>query len=201
MQRGAGQLQAAVLSFNEASQRNPDDAEAWLGSGVCRAALGDNVAARVDLERAAASEHVRAEPLIALADLDVTEKDLGSALRRYRAALQLDPRSVLAHLKLGNALLRTGAVALAIAQFQAAIAQQPDLAAAHNGLGAALAAQGELAKAEVELSAAARLDPADAHPWLNLARLYKRRGDTAQLSAALAHARERDPQLALAVAH
>jgi tetratricopeptide (TPR) repeat protein len=198
MQRGAGQLDAAVLSFQEASERSPNEAEAWLGSGVCRAVLGDRVLARIDLERAAALEPKRAEPLIALADVDVMDKNIAAALRRYRAALLLDPHSALGRVKLGNALLRAGAVPDAIPQFQAAITERPDLAAAHNGLGAAFAAQGELKQAEDELSAAARLDPADAHPWLNLARLYKRRGDTVAVTNALSNARERDPHLALA---
>lgn len=190
LQRGRGELQAAVLAFHEAAQRNPDDAEAWLGSGVCRAALGDAVAARVDLERAAELAPKRAEPLIALADLDISEKHLSAALARYRAASLLDPSSALARIKLGNALMRAGEVAQAIPVFRAAIERRPDLAAAHNGLGAAFVARGELDSAEAELKDAARLDPKDPHPWLNLARLYKQRGDSAAQSEALARAQQ-----------
>jgi tetratricopeptide (TPR) repeat protein len=193
------QLQDAVLAFHEASQRNPDEAEAWLGSGVCRAAMGDNIAARIELERAVELAKTRAEPLIALADLDVAEQDLASALRRYRAALQLDPASALARVKLGNALMRAGAVPEAIPVFRTAIAKQPDLAAAHNGLGAALIASNDLEQAETELKTATRLDPQDPHPWLNLARLYKRRGDESSMSDAVSHAQQRDPQLVAAI--
>jgi tetratricopeptide (TPR) repeat protein len=198
LQRSAGRLEAAILAFNEASQRNPSEGEAWLGSGVCRAALGDLVSARVDLERAVANDRTRAEPLIALADIDVADKDVSSALRRYRAALQRNPHHALGHLKYGNALMRAGTVPDAVTEYRAAIAEQPELAAAHNGLGAALAARGELSDAETELRRAAELDPADAHPWLNLARIYQRRGDEAGHTTALQHARERDPQIALA---
>lgn len=194
--RGRGELQAAVLAFHEAAQRHPDDAEAWLGSGVCRAALGDTTAARVDLERAAELAKTRAEPLIALADLDIADKQIQNALGRYRAALLLDPSSALGRIKLGNALMRAGAVAEAIPVFRAAIERRPDLAAAHNGLGAAFVAQGELASAEAELKDAARLDPNDPHPWLNLARLYKQRGDSAAHEAALAHAQSRSAVVA-----
>lgn len=198
LQREAGALSEAILAFHEASQRAPDEAEAWLGAGVCRAALGDKTAARIDLERAAAAAPARAEPLIALADLDVAERDLGNALRRYRAAVLLEPTSALGHVKLANTLMRAGEVADAIPEYRAALAAQPDLAAAHNGLGAALFAQGELAAAERELKSAAELDPKDPHPWLNLARLYKRRGDPSAESSALQLARERDPTLAMA---
>jgi tetratricopeptide (TPR) repeat protein len=200
LQRNAGALSPAILAFQAALQRNPNEGEAWLGSGVCRQAIGDYVAARIELERAADLQPTRAEPLIALADLDIAEKNLNAALRRYRAAVLLDPNSALGHVKLGNALMRAGAAPQALPQFQAAIAQRPDLAAAHNGLGAALVAQGDLAGAETALHAATRLDPADAHPWLNLARLYKRRGDGAAESAALSAAQERDPRGAVRAA-
>lgn len=199
LQRQSGALAQAVLAFHEAAQRRPDDAEAWLGAGVCRVALGDTTGARVDLERAAAAAQTRAEPLIALADLDVVEHDLDSALRRYRAALLLDPQSALGHVKLGNTLLRLGEITGAIPEFQAAIAQRPDMAAAHNGLGAALFAQNDLDAAETELKSAADLDPEDPHPLLNLARLYKRRGDDRAQDFALERARERDPALVAAI--
>jgi Flp pilus assembly protein TadD len=188
LQRGRGQLEAAVLAFHEAAQRSPEEGEAWLGSGVCRAALGDVVAARVDLERAAELAPKRAEPLIALADLDVAEKHVSHAIARYRAALMFDPSSALAGIKLGNALMRAGDIAEAIPVFRAAIERRPDMAAAHNGLGAAFVARGELDSAEAELKDAARLDPRDPHPWLNLARLYKQRGNSAAQSEALARA-------------
>jgi tetratricopeptide (TPR) repeat protein len=194
----AGALSEAILAFHEASQRAPDEAEAWLGAGVCRAALGDRVAARIDLERAAAAAPTRAEPLIALADLDIAERDLGNALRRYRAAALLDRTSALARVKLGNTLMRAGEVDAAIPEYRAALAAQPGMAAAHNGLGAALFAQGELAAAESELKSAAELDPNDPHPWLNLARVYKRQGNESAEQSALELARARDPALALA---
>jgi Flp pilus assembly protein TadD len=186
------------LAFHAATQRNPADAEAWLGSGVCRAALGDDTAARVDLERAAEHAPTRAEPLVALADVDVAQGDLAGALGRYRAAVLLDAGSATARVKLGNTLLRTGAPEQAAAAFRAAIERRPDLAAAHNGLGAALLAQSDLQGAETELKSAASLDPKDAHPLLNLARLYKRRGDSAAFADALAQAEARDPQLVVA---
>jgi tetratricopeptide (TPR) repeat protein len=192
--REQGELQGAMLAFHEATQRNPNDAEAWLASGVCRTALGDRVAARIELETAATLANTRAEPLLALADLDVADGNLGAALGRYRAAVLLDPSAAIGKLKLGNTLLRTGAVSDAIPVFRQALQQRPDLAAVHNGLGAALLAHGELPEAEDALKTATRLDPADANPWLNLARLYRRRGDASLLANALAQAEERSPQ-------
>jgi tetratricopeptide (TPR) repeat protein len=198
LQRESGALSAAILSFHEASQRDPNDAEAWLGAGVCRAALGDNIAARIDLERAAAAAPTRVEPLIALADIDVAERNLAGALGRYHAALLLEPKNTLARVKLANTLMRAGEVAAAVPEYRAALSEQPDLAAAHNGLGAALFAQGDLPGAEAELKSAAELDPKDPHPWLNLARLYKKQGDESAQASALQLARARDPALALA---
>ena len=193
--RSAGAMRDAVLAFHAASERSPSEAEAWLGSGVCRAAMGDYVAARVDLERAAELAPARAEPLVGLGDVDVAQGQLENALGRYKAAALLDPTSATARVKLGNALLRKGTIAAAATEFRGAIERRPDLGAAHNGLGVALLEQGDLADAETELKVAASLDPNDAHPMLNLARLYKRRGDSPQLADALAQAEARDPQL------
>ena len=193
--RDSGAFREAVLAFHSASQRNPADAETWLGSGVSRAALGDFVSARVDLERAAELAPRRTEPLLALADVDVEQGELATALGRYRAAALLDPNSAVARVKLGNALLRSRNVDAAVTEFRAAIERRPDVGAAHNGLGVALLERGELNQAENEFKLAAELDPHDAHPMLNLARVYKRRGDSPQLANALAQAEARDPHL------
>jgi tetratricopeptide (TPR) repeat protein len=188
--RALGDIRGAVLAFQAASQRNPREAEAWLGSGICRAQLGDGVGARVDLERAEELAPTRADPLIALGDLDVAEGAIASAERRYRAATKLDPEHALGWLKLGNGLMRASKQPEAVAAFRRAIELTPELAAAHNGLGAALHSQGESSAAVAELELAAKLDPSDPNPLRNLARVHRQAGDRARADRALLRAQD-----------
>ncbi|HKU40280.1 MAG TPA: tetratricopeptide repeat protein [Polyangiales bacterium] len=189
--RDSGELQPALLAFHEATQRSPQNAEAWLGSGLCRSTLGDHTGARADLERAEELAPTRAEPLIALGDLDAAERNWEQAERRYRAATRLHPELAIAWVKLGNTLMRRGEPEPAASAFRSAIERAPQLAAAHNGLGAALHAQNDLHGARPELEEAARLDPSDPNPLLNLARLHREQGDSSAAAEALAQAEKR----------
>ncbi len=196
--RDAGQMEGALLAFRGAAERSPSAAEAFIGSGVCRAARGDRVGARADFEQAQSLASNRPEPLIGLGDLDLAEGDVQSALRRYRAATLLDQKSTTGLVKLGNALVRTHAAAAAVDAFRKAIDLAPDLAQAHNGMGAALLGLGETSAAEKALAVAAELDLHDPNPLLNLALLRQQSGDSAGAEAALAQAKARDPKLLLA---
>ena len=189
--REQGELQAAVLAFHGAAQRNPRESEAWLGSGICRSAIGDRSGARADLERAEELAPARAEPLIALGDLDAAERNWESAERRYRAATRLHPELAIGWVKLGNTLMHRGQVSIAAGAFRSAIEHAPQLAAAHNGLGAALLAQDDLKGAQPELEQAAKLDEKDPNPLLNLARLHRQLGDESAAAEALAQAEQR----------
>jgi tetratricopeptide (TPR) repeat protein len=191
--RDLGDVRGAVLAFTGASQRNPRESEAWLGSGICRIGLGDRSGARADLERAEELAPTSAAPLIGLGDVDAAERDWDAAEKHYRVATKLEPGLALGWLKLGNTLMRRGQSSAATDAFRKAVERQPELAAAHNGLGAALQAQGDADGARRELEQAAKLDPADPNPLLNLARLYRQQGDAKAADTALAQAQARAP--------
>jgi tetratricopeptide (TPR) repeat protein len=191
--RDQGDMRGAVLAFTDASQRNPRESEAWLGSGICRIGLGDPSGARADLERAEELMPTRAAPLIGLGDVDASERAWDAAEHHYRAATKLEPALAIGWLKLGNTLMHLGQISAATDVYRKAIERQPELAAAHNGLGAALQAQGDAAGAETELEQAAKLDPKDPNPLLNLARLFRQQGDEKAADTALAKAQLRAP--------
>jgi tetratricopeptide (TPR) repeat protein len=172
----AGRSRDAEHAFAQALDRSQDP-DAWLGRGLARVAQGDLAGGRADVEQARERAPARPEPLLALADLDARERDLGSAITRYRAALALDPSLALAWLKLGNALTRDQQLNDARDAFQRALVLEPSLGAAHNGLGAALMALGHDDAAEQSLATAAALDKDDPNPLLNLALLRTRHGD------------------------
>jgi tetratricopeptide (TPR) repeat protein len=172
----AGRARDAEHAFAQALDRSQEP-DAWLGRGLARVALGDLAGGRTDIEQARERAPAQPEPLLALADLDARELDLGSAITRYRAALALDPSLAVAWLKLGNALTRKRQLNDARDAFQRALVLDPGLGAAHNGLGAALMALGHDDAAEQALATAAALDKDDPNPLLNLALLRTRHGD------------------------
>ena len=64
---------------------------------------------------------------------------MAEAVIEYQKALAIKPDSAQGHLDLGNAYMRTGRLAEAIAQFKIALQLQPRYADARNSLAAAFA--------------------------------------------------------------
>ena len=189
--RDAGKLERALLAFGRAKQHAPSNADAWVGSGLCRAQRGDIAGARADFEHAHALGTAGAAPLLALADLDSTTGQLARAHTRYRAATALEADNAVAWLKLGNNLVRLGQPTEAAAAFRSAIDLDSRLAAAHNGLGAALMRLDQPSAAADALQRAAELDRDDPNPLLNLAQLHRRSGNLADAQQAQQRAQAR----------
>uniref|UniRef100_UPI0039C64D2D tetratricopeptide repeat protein n=1 Tax=Anabaena sp. CCY 9402-a TaxID=3103867 RepID=UPI0039C64D2D len=97
--------------------------------------------------------------LINEADRLGDDKKFEEAALKYKAALRLDPNSVLAHNNLGYALKKQGKLEAAIASYQTALRLDPNFANAHNNLGSALYSQGKLEAAIASYQTALRLDP------------------------------------------
>lgn len=60
------------------------------------------------------------------------------ALAAFQAAVQLEPRSGLAHYRLGAALVRAEQLSAAVAEFRLALKYEPGMAMAHSSLGSVL---------------------------------------------------------------
>jgi protein O-mannosyl-transferase len=87
----------------------------------------------------------------------------------YRATLQRNPGSWMAHNNLGSILMKTGRVPEAIEEFEAALRIRPDYAEAHNNLGNVLEEiPGRLPEAVTHLRAALRARPGEATIHNNL---------------------------------
>jgi superkiller protein 3 len=77
----------------------------------------------------------------------------------FSKAVELDPKSAMAHCNLGATLSRLGKLDEAIAAYRKAIELDPKFAPAHYNLGIALRTQGNLDEALAEFRKAAELDP------------------------------------------
>jgi serine/threonine protein kinase/Flp pilus assembly protein TadD len=97
--------------------------------------------------------------------------DVDGAIRRYLAALQIDPTYAMAHYNLGNARHEKGQLDDAIAEYREALCLQKDYPEALTNLGNALRDKGLLDEAIAEHQEALRLrqDLPEAHYNLGLA--------------------------------
>lgn len=186
--RLSGRHADAEADFARAIQRDASYAEAWLGRGISRIALGDLDGGALDVEKARSLAPGEPDPLVALGDVAARRGRTARAIELYEAAVLADARHSVAWLKLGNAKMRERDAKGAERGYLRATEIAPDLAAAHNGLGAARMTLGNAAGARDALARAAALDPSDPNPLLNLAALHRRAGDEAGASDALSQA-------------
>lgn len=118
----------------------------------------------------------------AVGRIDLGEGRHEAAIRRFKAALQLDPTFVEAHNGLGVAYGQIGRFAEAAEAFRAALASGPAQAHVMNNLGFAQFKAGQLDEAWISLRRAYELDPQNAKTRENLVMLAEVR----QLAAAQA---------------
>ena len=114
----------------------------------------------------------------------------------YRATIDGNPESWMAHNNLAGVLIARGAIDEAVAHVETALALKPDYAEARNNLGLALAARGRTDEALEQYRKALALQPAYAEAHNNLGLLLARRGQFDQAIAHFRRALETDPNLA-----
>jgi tetratricopeptide (TPR) repeat protein len=132
--------------------------------------------------------------------------DLEGAIRRYRAALEIDRNYATAHRNLGDALNQQGKVEEAMAAYNQAIAcYRQDIALdrkndhAFFNLGALLCDQkGDYDGAVACFCAVIDLQPNDAKAWFNRGNVYSKLGRWDQAVADCSRAIDLDPKLAAA---
>lgn len=85
--------------------------------------------------------------------------DFKGAVQALKKAVDLNPRSPIAHGELGFALLKLGKFEEAIVQFESVLRLDPEDDRAHNGLGFAKSRQGKPEEAEKHFRDALKLNP------------------------------------------
>ncbi|MEH2272072.1 MAG: tetratricopeptide repeat protein [Nostoc sp.] len=123
-------------------------------------------------------------------------KKFEEAAIKYKAALRLDPNSIIAHNNLGIALKGQGKLEEAIAAYQRALQIDPNYANAHSNLGSALYAQGKLEEAIAAYQRALQIDPNLAIAHYNQGIALYAQGKLEQAIAAYQRALQIDPNLA-----
>ncbi|WP_174709444.1 tetratricopeptide repeat protein [Nostoc sp. TCL240-02] len=112
-------------------------------------------------------------------------KKFEEAAVKFKAALRLDPNSVLGHTALGLALYGQGKLSEAIATYQRALLIDSNYAIAHYNLGLALYGQGKLSEAIAAYQRALLIDPNYANAHCNLGIALKGQGKLEEAIAEL----------------
>ncbi|MEJ6481807.1 tetratricopeptide repeat protein [Nostoc punctiforme UO1] len=123
-------------------------------------------------------------------------KKFEEAAVKYKAALRLDPNSIIAHNNLGIALDDQGKLEEAIAAYQRALLIDPNYANAHNNLGIELSNQGKLDEAIAAYQRALLIDPNYTQAHNNLGLMLYGQGKLSEAIAAYQRALLIDPNYA-----
>lgn len=102
--------------------------------------------------------------------------DSDGALAEFAKEIEIQPRSVFAHLDLAFELIRRGDFAEGLIPAEEAVRLAPTLFASHHALGRALVETGSLERGIRELETAARLAPESPEMHFALARAYAKAG-------------------------
>ena len=131
--------------------------------------------------------------------LDLQRADeIPDAIRKYHAAIELDPEDAAAHYNLGIALHDKGDLDESIASYRKAIEIDPNLASPHYNLGGTLMNKGDLDGAIAPLRKAIEIDPRHAAAHFGLGNALKDKGDLDGAIASYRKAIDIDPNLASA---
>ncbi len=187
------QWDKAAADFGKVVEGWPDEPEAWYVRAVAFAQLKQPDKALADLRQAIAKglnnvEKLKNEPKLAplrshddfkklLDELEQKEKKKrDEAIADFRKAIDLDPKSAMAHNRLGAALRAQGRLDEAIACCRKAIELDPKYVIAHANLGFTLERQGKLDDAIACYRKSIELNPKYAWGHNALGRVLTRKG-------------------------
>ena len=135
----------AIADFTKAVELKPSYAQAYFYRGEAYSKLKENAKAHDDLVRAA--------------EIYQFQKNYNLAITAYNRAVEIDEKSVVAHLGRGNCYLLKGEPRAAINDFDIAKKYDKHNARAYFGLGEARFKQGNYKKAVKHFKDAKSLDP------------------------------------------
>jgi tetratricopeptide (TPR) repeat protein len=176
----AGDAKAAVQSYRQAVELNPDNAKLRFNLSLALGRLEDFSSERKELERA-----VELDPSLAVAQnqlgmLALRNGQQGEAERRFKKTLAIDPSFSEAQSNLGVLYNRQGKNAEAASLFQKAIQSDPKNTKAYVNLGLVMAQQGAFAVAEQQFRAAIGVDAKYADAYAALGMLQAKTGRAAE---------------------
>ncbi len=160
------QWTAARSDFDEAIRHDPEYREAYYNRARAQFELGQAAAGLADLEKIEAEYRDSAFFQVTKADLLALNQNRSAAYAAYDRALQLDARSVEAHVNRGVLYFQDRRYAEARRDFERALALDPKQHFALNNLALIQARSGQLDQALRSVNRAIELKPGQAY-YLN----------------------------------
>jgi len=151
-------LVTASAAHEDTNYRNPSSTLNHMHS-ILRLATAVAVALVLSPPLSASDDPATADELISAAETQLSQQDIDGAIATLTRAVDADPKSTLAHTRLGGAYLMAQRYDNAIEEFQTSIALDADNAGAFIGLGVAYLHQGRSGQAKAALTEARRLAP------------------------------------------
>jgi tetratricopeptide (TPR) repeat protein len=153
------QLVANVAAARDAVRRNPRSAESYLALGAALQEAGDTTGASQALDRALTIDQRLAPAWDQKGLLAAEGNKWVEAANDFRHTLEADPNDLLAHLELGEMLLRSGDFETAARELETTLSLDPKVAGARYGLGLIRLQQGDFERAAAEFRRALELRP------------------------------------------
>jgi tetratricopeptide (TPR) repeat protein len=176
-QQAKGDLDGAILDYNQALGLDPKQADAFSNRGFAKQSQGDFEGALADYAQA-----LLINPKIPAAYynqglIEVQKGYLDSAIADYNHALDLDPKMALAYYNRGIAKNMEGNLDGAIADYTQALILNPKIALAYYKRGFARQSKGDPDGALADYSQALALDPKMADAFYNRGLIKLQKGD------------------------
>ena len=189
----AGHGAQAQRIFQEALGLDPENAEAWMMTGVLHAQAGDTDQAQTCLSRALQIEPDYADPYLHLARIQLGIGQTDAALRSAGKAVECDGEYPEAWQLLAELSARTGDVGGAEHAYRRLLALEPGRADVYNRLGGVLSALNRFDEALQACGEALRIEPANPEIFANLGNVYLRRGENSAAIEAFRRALQLSP--------
>lgn len=179
-----GEYKEAIQFYKEATEKSPDDAEAWNGLGHCYVGLD-----RPGEAIAAYKEVIRTNPEDAAAryNLAAYYKQLGrfeDAIESYRQSVRIDPDHGPAYFEMGIVYGELNKLSDSKAAFKEVIRINPRHVPSHYYIGYTCARLGQKEEAIEAYKKALEIDPEHVPSLFNLGRIYGQMGRVEEESAA-----------------
>jgi len=163
-----GDLDAAIVEFENVVQLRPNFAEAHYSLGKALALNGRLDEALTRFQRAVEIDPGNVVALNNVGNILLQRGRFHEAIANFRRALEIQSDNGPAHSNLGYALVQLRQVDEAVAHLQKAVEFQPGNSSAHNNLGSVYLQRGDFARAAAEFQIVLQLEPNSVEAYSNL---------------------------------
>ena len=191
-----GDYEKAIMAYEKAIERNPEDAGAYKNLGITHTRRGDYERAITAYEIAIERNPEDAKAYFNLGYNYGERGDYEKAITAYEKAIELNPEDAEAYFNLGYNYGERGDYEKAIMAYEKAIELNPEYANAYYNLGYIYSERGDYEKAITAYEKAIELNPEDAEAYFNLGYNYGERGDYEKAIMAYEKAIELNPEYA-----